>query len=138
MMFKEICNFIEDRTGFVKGSTLQVGHRKQGAPERCVLVAETGGGEANFYNPDMANINIQVVSRGRTYFDARTDIWDVYEALHGTAGWNLPNASGTGPDYLAMTVEALASPQFIGQDENGRFEFSVNFIFRMEQGSCGS
>jgi len=135
-MFKEICNFIESETSFVKGSTLQVGHRIQTSPDRCILVSESAGGEANPYCPDMANFNIQVVSRAKTYFRARDDIWEVYKALHGTAGWNMPNV-GSGFDYLAMSISALAVPQYIGQDENRRFEFSVNFIIRCEIGSCG-
>ena len=135
-MFHEICTLIASKTGFVIGSTLQVGHRAQNAPDRYVLVQETAGGETNFYCPDMANIDIQVLSRAKTYFEARSDIWDVYNALHGTSGWNMPNWTGTGPDYLAMTVEALTTPQYLGVGDNRQHEFSVNFIFRMEEGAC--
>jgi len=136
-MFMEICKLIADLTGFSIGSTLQVGHRVQHAPERCILVSESAGGTTNFYCPDMADINIMVVSRAKTYFQARYDAWAVYDALHGTAGWNMPRVGGSGEDYLAMVVEAVTVPQYIGQDENGLFEFSVNFIFRMEKASCG-
>lgn len=135
-MFKEICNLIEDRTGFVKGSTLQVAHRLSTAPDRCILVQESGGGEANPYCADMVNPLIQVTSRAKTYFQARADAWTVYKAFHPTFGWNMENVEG-GEDYLAMSVTALAIPQYIGQDENKRFEFSVNFIFRIEEASCG-
>ena len=135
-MFKEICKLIEERTGF-HSPTLQVGHRVQGAPQRCVLISESAGGGTNFYCPDMADINIQLVTRAKRYFDAREDAWIFYQAFHGTAGWNIPRLDGSGEDYLAMTVEAIAVPQYIGQDMNGLFEFSVNFIFRMEEASCG-
>jgi hypothetical protein len=51
----------------------------------------------------------------------------------------MPRLDGvSGPDYLAMTVEALNPPQYIGQDKNGLFEFSTNYIFRCEEGSCGA
>lgn len=142
-MFREICQFIEDRTGFTRASgTLQPGHRTQDAPDQCILVAEPAGGEPNFYCPDMANCNIQVVSRAKTYFEARDDAWAVYQALtnyggYPSSGWNLPRIDGTGEDYLAMTIEAIAIPAYIGQDEKYRYEFSVNFIFRMEEASCG-
>jgi hypothetical protein len=33
-------------------------------------------------------------------------------------------------------VEALNPPQYLGEDDNRRHLFSVNFIFRMEEGSC--
>jgi hypothetical protein len=138
MMFQEIVTFIEGKTPFVLGTTLQAGHRLATAPDRCVLIAESGGGATVPELPDRADFLIQALSRAKTYFDARADAWTVYTALHGTAGWNMPILSGSGDDYIAWTVEALAIPQYIGQDVDGRFEFSVNFIFRMAQASCGA
>jgi len=134
-MFREICQLIEKLTGF-KPPTLQIGHLAQGAPERCQLVQESAGGETNFYCPDMANVLIQVICQARSYFEARDDVHVFYEKLHGTSGWNMPSWTGTGPSYLAMTVEALAVPQYLGENDNRLHQFSVNFIFRMEQGSC--
>jgi len=142
-MFREICQFIEDRTGFTKASgALQVGHRVQDAPDRCVLVAEPAGGEPNFYCQDMANLNIQILCRARTYFSAREDAWAIHHVLtnHGgpsSSGWNIPRIEGSGEDYLAMVIEAIQTPTYIGEDENRRFEFSTNYIFRMEEASCG-
>lgn len=143
MYFQEICVLIQSRTGFVmlpngKG-TLQAGHRSQDAPEQSVLVQETGG-ETNYMCPDMVNMTVMVVARAKTYFQAREDAWTCFNALHGQAGWNMPRlpGSGSGPDFLAMTIEAIAPPQYIGQDKNGLFEFSTNYIFRCEEGSCGS
>ena len=133
-MFKEICTLISDLTGFAVGAKLQVGHWLQDKPVRCVLVQETGG-DANFYCPDMADMLIQVLCRAETYFEAREDAYAVFGAIHGTSGWNLPGIGGN-PDYLAMTVEALAVPQYLGVDDNRRHLFSTNYIFRMEEGSC--
>ncbi|MCJ7828582.1 MAG: minor capsid protein [Dehalococcoidia bacterium] len=138
MMFQEIVTFIAGRTGFTIGTTLQAGHRLATAPDRCVLIAESGGGATVPELPDRADFLIQALSRAKKYFEARDDAWTVYTALHGTAGWNMPNISGSGDDYIAWTVEALAIPQYIGQDVDGRYEFSVNFIFRMAQASCGA
>ncbi len=135
-MFREICNLIEDRTGFAKGDTLQVGFRTQDSPIRCILVSEPGGGEPNFDCPDMANFNIQVICRAEAYLQARDDSWTVYEAMHGESGWNMPRVEGSGEDFLAMTIEAISTPAYIGQDKNGYFEFSTNYIFRCEEGSC--
>ena len=141
MYFKEICQFISDQTGFTMqaggGGILQPGVRRQNAPERCVLVAESGGGETNYYCPDQINMMIQVLTRARTYMQSRADSWTVFSALHGEAGWNMNRLEGSGDDYIAMTIEALNAPQYIGQDENGLFEFSTNYIFRCEVASCG-
>ena len=138
MMFREIVQLIETRTAFTLGTDLFAGHRPQDAPDRCVLIAESAGGAAIPSEPDMADMLIQALARGVSYFEARDDCWLVYEKMHSTFGWNLPNWTGTGPDFLAMSVYALAIPQYIGQDENGRYQFSCNFIFHVEQESCGS
>jgi hypothetical protein len=138
MMFQEIVTFIEGKTPFALGTTLQAGHRLATAPNRCVLIAESAGGATVPELPDRADFLIQAISRAKTYFAARDDAWTVYTALHGTAAWNMPNISGSGADYIAWTVDAIAIPQYIGQDVDGRFEFSVNFIFRMAQASCGA
>ena len=137
-MFKEICELIATRTGFVIGSTLQAGHRLQSAPVRCVVISESAGGSTVFEAPDFAFFNIQALARAATYFAARADVWAVYEAFHGTSGWNMPNAAGVGDNYLAMTVEALSIPQYLGVDDNKRHLFSVNLIFRIEQATCGA
>jgi len=44
-MLKEIAKFIEDKTvSFTIGTNLFEGHRPQGAPNRCQVVMEAGGG----------------------------------------------------------------------------------------------
>ena len=66
---------------------------------------------------------------------ARDDAWAIFEALHGEAGWvtNLTGIDIGAPNLEAQTIEALADPQFIGQDDKNRYEFSTNFIFRMKE-----
>ena len=135
-MFKEICTFIASRTGFTLGDSLQMGHYVQDAPVRCVLLSEEAG-EPNFYCPDMVNLHVQALCRGAASDEARQDAWTLYRALHGTSGWQLPRLDGSGEDYLAMTIEALAAPQYLGEDANRRHLYSVNFVFRMEEGTCG-
>ena len=103
------------------------------------MISEAGGGEVFPQLPDQANLMIMIVTRAKTYFQARADAMVFYNALHGESGWNVPNSGpGSGPDYLAMTIDAITYPQYIGQDANGRFEFSCNYIFRMEEASCGA
>lgn len=135
-MFREICQLIADLTGWTIGTKLQVGHLKQTAPVRYVLIQESGGATNYWPNEDVADVAIQVLNRAATYFEAREDAYAVYNAVHGTAGWNLPRMEGSGEDYLAMTVEAIYLPQYLGVDDNNRHIFSTNYIFRMELGSC--
>ena len=137
-MLQEIATLICAQTGLVLGTNLYAGHWPQDKPDQCVMVGESGGGEPNFYCPDMANLNIQILNRSKTYFTGRSDAYSVYWAMHGSAGWNMPRLDGlSGEDYLAWAVEAISLPASLGQDSNGRFLFSTNFIFRMEEASCG-
>lgn len=129
-MIQEIAKFIESRTSFVVGTTLRVGRRIQGAPDRCQVVLESAGGATYFDLPDRGDVLIQVISRAKSQMNARDDAWEVYKAIHGTAGWDLPVIS-SGVFYVAMTIEAVATPQYIGQDDKRRFEFSTNYIFRI-------
>jgi len=135
MMFRELCTLIAARTGLVIGTTLQAGHRTQNAPVRHVVISESAGGSTVEECPDFAFFNIQALAKAKTYFEARADAWLVYNAFHGTSGWNMPNLEG-GADYLVMTVGALSIPQYLGVDDNKRHLFSVNLIFRVEEATC--
>ena len=138
-MLKEISEFIEDHTSFIIGSTLQTGHRTQSAPDRCICVLETAGGSVVPELPDRVDLNIQVIARGLTYFNAHDDAWAVYDGIYrnfkayAAAGFALPAAGGGAGTLTAMTITPLASPQYIGTDEKGRYEFSTNYIFLVKQ-----
>jgi len=147
-MLQEIAKFIADNTAllpvpFVVGTNLFEGHRLQDAPDRCTCILETGGGGLHFDLPDRVDKMIQVLSRAKSYFDARSDAMDIFNTLHkgipwedgtysgGTAGHILTRVPPATQDYIAMTIEAVSDPQYIGQDEKRRCEFSTNYIFRI-------
>lgn len=122
-MIKQLCDWIEANSSFDLGDTLQVGHRIQGAPDRCVVVQETAGGDSNFYQPDIEWLQIQVVARGKTYLNARDDARTIHDLLNGASGIEI----GTSPNLFAITITAVAPPQYVGQDDTRRFEFSTNY-----------
>jgi len=136
-MIKEVARFIASKTSFIIGSTLQTGHRTQDAPDRCVCVLETAGGSVYPDAMDRVDLHIQVLARGKTYFNAHDDAWEVYDGIfrnfkaYAAAGFTLPVVV-TGVKYWVSTITPLACPQYIGQDEHGRYEFSVNFVFRIK------
>jgi len=135
-MLKEIAKFIEDKTASLTiGTNLFEGHRLQDAPDRCTCILETGGGGLDFDLTDRVDKMIQVLSRGKTYFTARTDAWEVFDALHtgayGMSGHTLAHVLPALQDYEAMTIEAISDPQYIGQDEKRRYEFSTNYLFKI-------
>lgn len=135
-MFTEITTWIATVAGMTIGGNLVYGHRLQNSEDRCVLISESAGGSVVPELPDRADVLIQALARSRKYNEAHADIWAVYKAIHGRAGINMARIDGSGPDYLANTIDALAIPQYLGPDAEGRHEFSVNFIFRMQEGSC--
>jgi hypothetical protein len=135
-MIKEITTYIEDNVaGLTIDTNLFAGFRPADAPDDCTTVQETGPGKSNFYLPDFVEKTVQVVTRGKTYFTTRDAALAVYVFLHGKAGISLPVVT-TGVLYHAGTIEAIQVPQYIGQDENGLFEFSTNYIFRIQDGTA--
>lgn len=138
-MIKEITKFIATESGFALGTKLQCAHRTPESPVRCSVVLESVGGIVYPDLPDRVDKMIQVISRAKTYMKARDDAWVIYKALYpDLTAAGLPSGARTilavapaTQDYEAQTIEPLADPQYIGQDDKGRFEFSTNYIFRM-------
>lgn len=123
-MLKEISDWVEDHSAFVCGTTLQVGHREQESPDRCAVFQETAGGDTNFYQPDMEWTQLQVICRGNSMFAARDDARAIHLLLHGAAGLEI----GTSPTiYFVGAITAVSPPQYIGQDDKRRYEYSTNY-----------
>jgi hypothetical protein len=131
-MIKELAQYIEDNTDFVIDTDLFAGFRPADAPDRCVVVLESTGGAVNSYFPDAGEKLIQILSRATSYWDARVDIYTVFDLLKSKAQITFPIiVSDTA--YKAEFIEAQSFPQSIQQDEEGRWEFSANFIIRIRE-----
>lgn len=136
-MIQEITEFIEDKAGLTRDVDLFAGHRPDDTINECDVVMESTGGMIFFDLPERADPVIQVLSRAETYLTARARAWTIYDAIfrdhiYGSAGWTLPIVT-VGEKYEAMIIEPLASPQYIGQDEKQRFEFSCNYVFKIKK-----
>ncbi len=141
-MLKEFAGFIEDKTSFTVGTTLQVGFTPQDAPDRCNTIIESVGGDSNFDIPGNVNPVFQILSRSTrgklaNIFDARDDAWEIFNALTGNAGVIIKSAQWTFPivdkAYIADTIEAVGVPAYIGQDEQGRYKYSTNYLVRLRE-----
>lgn len=130
-MIKEISKYIENNTGFVIGTDLFTGHRPANAQNECVVILEGAGGKPEFSIPDSVEKAIQILTRAKSYFTARADSYTIYNLLHGKSGITLPVVT-SGEEYLVNVIEAMNVPQPIGQDAKGLWEFSTNFIFRIQ------
>ncbi|MEU3162897.1 minor capsid protein [Streptosporangium sp. NPDC006930] len=92
------------------------------APDTCLVVARYGGPESSL-GDDYDEPSIQVRARGPAT-DVRVaerKAEDVYTAFNGLGRRYL--ADGT---WLQLMVGNQAGPIFIGVDQNGRPEFTVN------------
>jgi len=137
-MIKEVTTFISEKADLEIGTYLFAGHRPQDAPDACDCVLEASGGSVEFDLPERADPVFQVLSRATTYFTARARAWAVYDAIfrkwtYGSAGWILDPLEVGGDKYEIMIIEPMAIPQYIGQDENGRYEFSTNYLMRIKK-----
>lgn len=130
-MLKEICTYIANGTSFTLGTDLIFGHSLVSSPDTCVVVLDSVGGSPEYDLTDYVEKHIQIISRSLSYNTARENALTIYAYLHGKAGETLP-VVGTGPTYYANVIEAVQHPYCIGQDEKGRWEFSVNFVFRIQ------
>ena len=136
-MIQEVAAFIADKAGLTVGTDLFEGHRPQGTIDACDLLQETTGGEIFFDLPERADPVFQVLSRAKNYVAARARAYIIYKAIYrdwiyGAAGFTLPVVT-VGEEYEAMIIEPLAPPQYMGQDEKGRFEFSTNYMFKIKK-----
>jgi hypothetical protein len=133
-VLKELSTFIVSKVaGLTIGANIQVGFRAQDAPVRCHTFLESGGALPAFELPDRIDYMLQVVSRAADYVTARADAWAIFDALNGTAGWKIAAVAPSTQVYEAQVIEALAAPQYIGQDAKGAFEMSTNYLFRMKK-----
>ena len=131
-MIREIATYIDTNTALTLESTLFAGFRPSSAPNTCVAVLETGGGKVNSYFPDAGDRMIQILSRAKSYWTARSNIYLVHDAMKSKAQIDLPQMAGN-PIYRMQFVEAVDFPQSLDQDEKGLWEFSQNFVIRMRE-----
>lgn len=133
-MIKEITQEIISRTGWVLGTRVHFGTRPQDAADRCALVAFNGGGAAEFDLPDRRDVMVQILTRSGDYQQAYDDAVAAYVALHGLAGVKLA-VLVSGEAWEALVIEAVAAPQYIGEDAKRRHEWSTNYIWKVKDAS---
>lgn len=132
-MIKELTTYIANGvTGMVIDTNLFAGFRPAEAPSRCVAILEPTGGAVDSYLPDAGDKGVEVLSRAESYWDAREDIYKVFDFLKSKSQVTLPVVV-EGTTYIAQFIEANSFPQSLQQDEEGRWEFSVNFTVRIKQ-----
>ncbi len=85
---------------------------------------------------------IQLWNRAEDYMTAHDDAEELYEALDQTAGWELPLVAvpgGQNRQYIAIVIDANGPPAPIeNPGKIGFYTFSTNYIWKIEEASCGA
>ena len=143
MPIREIAQWTEDNSAWVIGTTMFVGHlplkTETGItpPNRCLTLLENTPGAVEGQLPDRKDKMIQYRNRSKSYSQAKADADALFDLMHGTHGWNLPELT-PGVKLLAMTVDAMGTPAPVeNPNEEGFFVFSANYLWKIEDGECG-
>lgn len=93
------------------------------SPDRAMAVARYGGAESDSLNPwDEISVQVRVRGPAADARQAEQDAQAVYDALHGL-GMRELTPGGT---WLQLAVCQNGGPVYIGRDQNGRHEWTVN------------
>lgn len=104
-----------------------------GSANDSIAVSE-GGGDADM-QIDRKDFFIQLMSRAQDKTIAKSRLLDAFNLIQKKFGLILPAAevgSDKFPAVKTWKIVALQLPGFIGNDENGRALFSVNFNITTE------
>lgn len=130
-MLKELTQFIENNTALVIDTDLFAGFRPPEAQVDCTAVYERTGDSRDFDLIDKRTTPIQFITRASDFHAARDAAEAMATLFHGQAGYDLPIIT-TGEEYHVATSEILSGPAFLGQDELGNFEYTLNMLFRIQ------
>jgi len=97
-------------------------------PDDCVaLLGLIGSTLPNINIPDFEYPRFQVVVRNADYETGSQVLRDVRSLLHDKLAVALPN-------YYCLYIQAQQDGYPIGQDDEGRYEFSINFTAQIRYG----
>lgn len=117
-----VADYLEDQAIGTVGTDIFVG-RIVPDPSDQIVVYATGGPQPSKHLAAMKEMTIQVYIRNTSFTAGNTKLEAVRLALHKKHGLTLDN-------HRILFSMASAEGGHIGQDEEGRDEFSINFLMR--------
>lgn len=126
-LLRELFDWIGNTIPLTKAVEWHCGHLPPEATGPMAVLLERGGtpdkpitsgnvGEYMFQVLTVAGMN-------GSYFDARTLAHRIHDLLKDRGGLQLA-------DHTVWVIDAVAEPQYLGNDERFRFEFSANYAVR--------
>jgi hypothetical protein len=97
-------------------------------PDRCALASEGSGTEIPLMKSGFQMV--QIITRDIDSPKARKFAWDFFKYITSRWGQKLPAVTIDGtvyPEIQTGQISAVARPQSLGADEEGRHEFSTNY-----------
>ncbi len=128
-MLKELTTYIDNNTSLAIGSTLFAGFTESDAPATCVIVEEIDPAIADYLHTDVVQKPIRMISRGTSYWTARTNANTVFDLLHGAMQITLPVIT-SGVTYCVNITGT--KPYYMGRDAKGSHVFVSNFMCKSQ------
>lgn len=117
MLLEQIGSYLQSQSLGTPGVDLFYGSMPD-SPDLIICLYETTGYQPtmSFDDDNVEYPGLQIICRGTDYMETKDRINAIYKRLHGNI-----NVNGF------MNFIAQQSPFSLGQDEQRRWEFSVNF-----------
>lgn len=87
----------------------------------CATVKMTGGGAADKYTIGVRSPSFQILVRSKHPSTGEAKAAELFNLLHGSTFFNV------GETFVASCTSNQSEPTYIGDDENGRTLYSLNF-----------
>lgn len=124
---EDLAQFLQDNDIGTMAEDLFIGVMTP-EPDNQVMIIGTGGVEPNRYLP-IEQPTVQVTVRNTDSNEAEAKAWAIYDLLHQKYDDLVLTAGGVD----VMKVDAMQLPTPIGQDNESRHIYTVNFVFMVRR-----
>lgn len=125
-MIDDIANYLEANTNLKKGKDLFLGNAPT-SPGDCVVLYDTGG-QNPYQEVPVDRPSIQVLCRSKSDKGGRLRVKNQSQEIFDLLNRKLELTIGTKD---VMFARAVSSPQCLGVNDQGRWEYVTNFIFQI-------
>lgn len=126
MIIYNLTKYINDGLSL---SVVPNGWRTQDNGENGSIIMQSGGSVAHFHK--RKELRFQVITRASDRTEALRINNSIFEYLENKFCITLPEETVKSivyPEVYTAQISPISTSQYIGTDDNGRHEFSVNFI----------